>query len=73
MWAGRIFRFSALLSDRPGSLAGLLALLAAQEANVLAVAHDRHGRDLPLEQSRVLQEVEIRGPEHVQDLAIRMY
>ncbi len=70
--AGRIFRLNAVLPDHPGSLAGLLSLLAAQDANVLLVAHDRHGRDLPPDQSRVLLEVETRGPEHAQEMAGRL-
>lgn len=67
--AGRIFRFSAVLPDRPGALAGLLNLLARQEANVLLVAHDRHARDLPPDQSRVRLEVETSGFDHAQELA----
>ncbi|MBI5521661.1 MAG: threonine ammonia-lyase [Desulfarculus sp.] len=67
--AGRIFRFSAVLPDRPGALAGLLGLLAKEEANVLLVSHDRHGRDLPPDQSRVHLEVETTGPEHAQEMA----
>jgi threonine dehydratase len=67
--AGRIFRFSAVLPDRPGALAGLLSLLARQEANVLLVVHDRHGRDLPPDQSRVRLEVETSGFEHARELA----
>ncbi|MFH1035974.1 MAG: threonine ammonia-lyase [Pseudomonadota bacterium] len=70
--AGRIFRFSAVLPDRPGALAGLLGLLADQEANVLLVAHDRHGRDLPPDQSRVRLEVETSGFEHARELAGRL-
>jgi len=67
--AGRIFRFSVVLPDRPGALAGLLGLLARQEANVLGVAHDRHARDLPPDQSRVRLEVETSGFDHARELA----
>ncbi len=67
--AGRIFRFWVVLPDRPGALAGLLEHLAEQDANVLHIAHDRLGKDLPPNQSRVHLEMETSGFEHAALLA----
>ncbi|HVK57586.1 MAG TPA: ACT domain-containing protein, partial [Candidatus Kapabacteria bacterium] len=38
---GRIYRFDVLLSDRPGGLAQLSALLADAGANVTEIVHNR--------------------------------
>ncbi|MBU0515744.1 MAG: threonine ammonia-lyase [Proteobacteria bacterium] len=61
---GRILRLAVDLPDRPGALAGLTAVLAAQEANVLDIDHDRLGRDAAVDVSRVVLDVEVRGEEH---------
>lgn len=67
--SGRIFRFSVVLPDRPGALAGLLAQVAAAQANVLHISHDRLAKGLPPRQSRVSLEIETRGFEHAQEVA----
>src|SRR6185437_12636354 len=38
---GRIYRFDALISDRPGGLAHLSALLAEAGSNVTEIVHNR--------------------------------
>ncbi len=65
---GRIMRFSVRLDDVPGALARLLALVAAQQANVIHIHHDRIGRDMPVHGSRVELELETRGPVHIKQL-----
>jgi threonine dehydratase len=65
---GRILRLTVDLPDEPGSLAGLTAALAGQKANVLDIDHDRLGRDSPVDVSRVILDVEVRGEEHGQEV-----
>lgn len=66
--SNRIMRFSVLLEDVPGALAGLLKVVAASRGNVLHISHDRLGRHLPVELSRVELEVETRGSDHIEEL-----
>ena len=62
--AGRRLRVNALISDRPGSLAGLTELLAHQEANILQVIHDRDEPSTRIDQTEVALTLETRGPDH---------
>jgi len=61
---GRLLNLRVELSDRPGSLGRLATLLGEQEANILHLFHDRLGRDLPLEFTRVEVILETRNQEH---------
>jgi threonine dehydratase len=61
---GRIVRLRVTLSDRPGSLAGMLNQVADLNANVLHIYHDRNVRDNPIDVTRVELELETRGHEH---------
>ena len=45
--AGRYLVMRTRVDDRPGNLAGLLAAVAEEGANVLVVDHHREGVDLP--------------------------
>ncbi len=65
---GRIMRFSVVLDDMPGALAGLLSVIARQKANVLHIYHDRSGRDLPITMTRVELELETRSHEHIDEV-----
>lgn len=60
----RLLTLRVALSDTPGSLGRLAALLGQTEANILHLFHDRMARDLPLEMTRVEVILEIRGPAH---------
>jgi threonine dehydratase len=62
--SGRYLAFRALIPDRPGGLARLLAELAQVEANVLDVVHQRTSALLHLDEVEVALQVETRGPEH---------
>jgi threonine dehydratase len=66
---GRIMRLSVSLEDVPGSLARLLSLVAALDANVLHILHDRKVPDLPIHVTCVELELETRGHEHVSTVA----
>jgi len=67
--SGRILKFSVILDDRPGSLARLLSLIAATQGNVLHIFHDRLGKNLPPDQTRVGLELETRGLDHGAEIA----
>jgi len=65
---GRIMRIYVRLSDTPGSLAGLLSLIARMKANVLHIYHDRNVRDLPINITSVELELETRSIEHIHEI-----
>jgi threonine dehydratase len=64
--AGRYLAFHVRIPDRPGGLARLLAELAAVEANVLDVVHERTSAHLHLGEVEVGLQVETRGAEHTE-------
>jgi threonine dehydratase len=67
--AGRRLVMMARVPDRPGSLARLLALVAARGANLLDVQHIREGIDLHVRETAVQLVLETRGPEHAHEVA----
>jgi threonine dehydratase len=62
--AGRFLAVRVRIPDRPGALAGLLAVLADAGANVLDVEHQRTGRTLHLDEVEVELQLETRGADH---------
>ncbi len=60
----RLLTLRVALTDYPGSLGRLTALLGEQGANILHLFHDRLARELPLDYTRVELNLETRGPEH---------
>ena len=62
--AGRRLIVFARISDRPGGLAGLLSLFAANGANLVEVEHVREGVDLHVRETGVQAVLEVRGTEH---------
>jgi threonine dehydratase len=66
--AGRYLSVRVRIGDRPGELAGLLALLAEQGANVLDVEHSRTTSRLHLGEVEVALSVETRGQRHRAEL-----
>jgi len=70
--SARIMRIRVRLTDAPGSLVQLLALISGLKANILHVYHDRRARNLPLYVTRVNLELETRGPEHVEKIAHKL-
>jgi threonine dehydratase len=61
---GRRLRMNVVISDRPGSLARLTQLLAAEGANILQAIHDRDEPSTRIDQTEVALTLETRGPEH---------
>lgn len=70
--AGRYLSFRMRIPDRPGALATLLAELAAVDANVLDVVHERTGARLHVDEVAVALQVETRGPEHCEGVLARL-
>lgn len=62
--AGRYLSVTVRVPDRPGSLAGLLAKCAAQDANVVEVRHARSEATLSVDQVEIEVELETKGIEH---------
>jgi threonine dehydratase len=65
---GRIAVLEAVISDRPGSLASFLQVLARSKASVIDLHHDRDRIDLALNRTAVQVHVETRGPEHIAEV-----
>lgn len=62
--AGRRLIVFARISDRPGGLAGLLSLFAANGANLIEVEHVREGVDLHVRETGVQAVLEVRDSPH---------
>jgi threonine dehydratase len=69
---GRIYRFDVLLSDRPGGLARLSALLASAGANVTEIVHNRTFAGPDLSRVHVLCTVETRDRAHIAEIQERL-
>jgi threonine dehydratase len=67
--AGRRLVIQANLPDTPGSMAGLLKVVADTNANLLDVLHIREGLDLHIRETAVQLVLETRGPEHAATVA----
>ncbi|HEX6564895.1 MAG TPA: threonine ammonia-lyase [Chthoniobacterales bacterium] len=65
---GRIFRFDALISDRPGGLAHLSGALAEAGANVTEIVHNRTFAGPDLSRVHVLCTVETRDRAHIAEV-----
>jgi threonine dehydratase len=65
---GRLGRFTAVISDRPGGLADLAAQIASTGASVKQVVHDRAFASPDVSAVNVLCTVETRDHQHLADL-----
>ena len=65
---GRLSRFTAEISDRPGGLADLSSLIAATGASIKQVVHDRAFASSDISAVRVICTVETRDRAHLADL-----
>jgi threonine dehydratase len=62
---GRLMRMEVEIDDTPGSLVGLLSLLAAERGNILQIYHDRMRKEASLVQAKVEIDLETRGEAHL--------
>jgi threonine dehydratase len=69
---GRLCRFIATISDRPGGLARLAQVVASTGASVKQVEHDRAFSGADLTAVNVLCTVETLGPSHIEELFTRL-
>ena len=60
------------VDDRPANLAGLLAAVAEERANVLVVDHHREGMDLPVTGTEIQLTLVMRDEEHCAELLARL-
>ncbi|MFJ9827550.1 threonine ammonia-lyase [Streptomyces sp. NPDC101160] len=67
--AGRYLSLRLKVTDRPGTLATLLAVLTVVDANVLDVSHLRTDPRLGLTEAEVELHLETKGPEHCEEVA----
>jgi threonine dehydratase len=65
---GRLCRFTAVISDRPGGLADLAKQIAAASASIKEVVHDRAFASSDVSTVTVLCTVETRNHEHFAEL-----
>jgi threonine dehydratase len=66
--SGRLARLRIEIRDRPGALAGITAVLAAQGANIEEIAHQRIFNALSAERAEVEVVVQTRGETHVREV-----
>jgi threonine dehydratase len=69
---GRLCRFSATISERPGGLARFASLIAEEGASVVDIAHDRAFGGSDIATVVVHCVVETRDPEHISALYQRL-
>ncbi len=69
---GRLCRFTASISDRPGGLARFAGLIAEEGASVIDIAHDRAFADEDLNTVSVHCVVETRDAQHIASLQERL-
>jgi len=65
---GRLCRFTAVISDRPGALARLAALIAGTGASIKDISHDRIFSGPDVSRVRATCVVETADQEHVERL-----
>jgi len=66
--AGRRMVLATTVPDRPGALAGLLALVAEHGANVVDVEHLRDGIDLHVRETAIQLVMQTRGSDHADEI-----
>lgn len=69
---GRLCRFTAVISDRPGGLADLAAQIASAGASIKQVVHDRAFASSDISAVRVLCTVETRDHGHLAELRAQL-
>ncbi|MCA1657754.1 MAG: pyridoxal-phosphate dependent enzyme [Verrucomicrobiaceae bacterium] len=69
---GRLSRFTARISDRPGGLADLATQIASTGASIKQVVHDRAFAGSDVSAVQVLCTVETRNKEHLAELHARL-
>jgi len=66
---GRLVRLAVILLDRPGALARLCSVVAAQRANILDIGHNRAFSAAAIGETEVVLTLESSGREHIEAVA----
>ncbi|HEU4564454.1 MAG TPA: threonine ammonia-lyase [Gemmatimonadaceae bacterium] len=69
---GRLARVAVTVHDRPGHLARLTQLVAAEGANVLEVSHRRAFADISVRDVEIVMHLETRGRDHMDAVIARL-
>jgi len=69
---GRLYRFSATISDRPGGLARFASIIAEVGASIIEIAHDRAFSTADINTVNVNCVVETRDAAHIAELRRRL-
>lgn len=69
---GRLWRFSATISDRPGGLARFAGLIAEEGGSIIDITHDRPFSGEDISTVAVHCTVETRDPDHITALRHRL-
>jgi threonine dehydratase len=69
---GRLCRFNAVISDRPGGLAVLSQQIAAAGASIKQIVHDRAFTSSDVSMVNVLCTIETRNREHFERVRVRL-
>jgi threonine dehydratase len=69
---GRLYRFTAMISDRPGGLARFAAIVAETGASIIDIAHDRAFSTADISTVKVNCVVETRDSAHIAELKRRL-
>ena len=69
---GRLARLAVTVRDRPGELARLTQLVAAEGANVLDVSHTRAFADIAVRDVEIVMYLETRGRDHMTAVMARL-
>ncbi len=65
---GRLIQFLAVIRDRPGGLADLALGIASTGASIKQVSHERAFGEADVSKVQVLCQVEVRGPDHCEEV-----
>jgi threonine dehydratase len=65
----RYMHIFTAVADKPGGLAGLLEVIAAQKGNILTVNHDRISAETPLGWTGVELLIEVRDKDHSEQVS----
>jgi len=68
---GRYLKIKTVLKDRPGALDDLLDIFTEQRVNIYAIHHDHTSRNVEMSDTEVELELEMRGPDHVDEVPVR--
>jgi threonine dehydratase len=69
---GRVFRFATVVTDRPGALSALAAVIGEAGANIKHIQHDRGRLGIGVLETMVTVELETRGRAHVPEITTRL-